>query len=71
MSKTKRQRVEEYLIDQKDILKILPFERKLGFKRGIIYKFVKSNRKLSRYEIETIDKYIINKINKYLDEESD
>lgn len=71
MGKEKRRRVEEYLINQKDILTILPFERKLGFKRGTIYKFINNSRKLRLKEIEIIDRYILDIINKYLDEEID
>ncbi len=68
MKKSRRQRVEEILLKEKDILCILPFERKLGFSRGIIYKFIKYHRKLSTSEIKKIDNYFQEVIDRYLEE---
>lgn len=67
MKKSKRERVEEFLIEFSDILSVLPFERRLGFTRGKVYKFLKNKRKLSTSEIRTIDSCIQKVIDKYLE----
>ncbi|WP_438710546.1 hypothetical protein ACSTS3_16990 [Aquimarina muelleri] len=68
MKKSRRQRVEELLLEERDILCILPLERKLGFSRGIIYKFIKNKRRLNSVEIKKIDNYFLGIIEKYQEE---
>ncbi len=64
MKNNKRTRVENWLINNEDILRIAAIERKLGLSRGVIAKFLnpKTNRKLKNEEINNIYK-LIEKIN--------
>ncbi len=68
MKKSRRQRVEQLLLEEKDILCILPLERRLGFSRGVIYKFIKNKRRLKSAEIKKIDNYFLGIIEKYQEE---
>ena len=67
MNRSKRLKVEQWLLNYKDILTILPLEKKLGFSRGTIYKFLKDKRKLNTQEIKAIDRYVQDMIFKYLE----
>lgn len=70
MEKLKREKVEQWLITHKDILRIAMIERKLGFSRGVISKFYKkeNKRKLKNEEIKKIDKMILKIIDTYYSE---
>ena len=67
MGSIKRKKVEKWLLENKDILKIASMERKLGFSRGTISKFYrKSNgRKLRNNEINSIDVMIKEILDQY------
>ncbi|WP_234859121.1 hypothetical protein [Aquimarina aquimarini] len=71
MGKSKRIKVEEWLIINKDILKISIIEEKLGYSRGTISKSLKKNKKgkkrtMKIKEINKIDQFIEKVIDSYL-----
>ncbi len=65
--KLKRDRVENWLLQQKDILTVFQFEKKLGFTRGTLSKYYAGNRNLANEEIKIIDKYIQDSLDNYFD----
>ncbi len=65
--KLKRDRVENWLLQQKDILTVFQFEKKLGFTRGTLSKYYAGNRSLANEEIKIIDKYIQDSLDNYFD----
>ncbi len=65
--KLKRDRVENWLLQQKDILTVFQFEKKLGFTRGTLSKYYARNRSLANEEIKIIDKYIQDSLDNYFD----
>ncbi len=67
MKKNKRQKVEEWLIRHEDFLTITALERKIGFSRGVLYKFLRGKRKLKTYEIKQIDRFVKDMIFNYLE----
>ncbi|WP_459212011.1 hypothetical protein [Aquimarina rhabdastrellae] len=56
--KAKRSFVEEWLIKNKDVIKVKPLERKLGFHVGVIQKFLGEQRTISDDRINTLYEFI-------------
>ncbi|WP_438710273.1 hypothetical protein ACSTS3_14480 [Aquimarina muelleri] len=58
MRKTKRQKVELWLLKNKDIINGTGMDKRLDFPRGTIQKFLKYNRSLNVKRIDAIYKFL-------------